>query len=43
MVKRLTFKFNKRAEYFVGADNKPPAVIAMCVNNPDRSPFAIQG
>jgi hypothetical protein len=41
--KRLTFKFNKRAENFVSADNETPSVAAMCVNNSDRSPFRIHG
>jgi hypothetical protein len=34
----LTFKFNKRAQLFVGAHNKAPSIVAMSVNNPDRAP-----
>jgi len=37
----LTFKFNKRAELFVGVDNKAPSIIPVRVNNPDRSPMSI--
>jgi hypothetical protein len=36
-----TFKFNKRAELFVGVHNEAPPVAAMCVCNPDRSPLGI--
>jgi hypothetical protein len=38
----LTFKFNKRAELFLGVHNKAPSVVAVRVNNPDCSPFAIE-
>jgi hypothetical protein len=34
----LTFKFNKRAELFIGTHNETLSVIAMRVSNPDRSP-----
>jgi hypothetical protein len=36
------FKFNKRAELFLGVHNKAPSVVAVCVNNPDCSPLTIQ-
>jgi hypothetical protein len=32
------FEFDKRTELFVGMHNKAPSVVAMRVNNPDRSP-----
>jgi hypothetical protein len=35
------FEFQKRSQYFIGAHNETLSV-AMRVNNPDRSPFAIQ-
>jgi hypothetical protein len=35
---RLSFKFNKRTEYFIGPDDETPSVAAVRVNNPDRSP-----
>jgi hypothetical protein len=38
---RLTFKFNKRAEFFISMHNKPLSVVAMRVCNPDRSPVGI--
>jgi hypothetical protein len=37
------FKFDKRAELFVGAHNKAPSVVAVRVKNPDRSPLRING
>ena|SRR5436190_3443806 len=37
------FKFNKRAELFVGVHNKALSVAAMRVCNPDRSPAGING
>ena len=36
------FKFNKRAELFVGVNNKAPSVAAMRVCNPDCLPVGIQ-
>jgi hypothetical protein len=39
----LTFKFNKRAELFVGVRDKAPSVAAVRVNNPDRSSLGING
>ena len=30
----MTFEFNKRAELFVGADDKAPSVVAVCVCDP---------
>jgi hypothetical protein len=35
------FKFDKRAELVVGADNKPLSVAAVRVNNPDCSPLRV--
>jgi hypothetical protein len=35
------FQFQKRSQYFFGADNETFSG-AMRVNDPDRSPFAIQ-
>jgi hypothetical protein len=37
----LTFKFNKRAELFVGVDNKAPPVVAVRICNKDCLPVAI--
>jgi hypothetical protein len=33
----------KRGELFVGTDDESLSVAAMCVCNPDRSPFAAHG
>ena len=33
------FTFHKRSQLFVGMHNKTLSVAAMCVCNPDRSPF----
>jgi hypothetical protein len=35
--------FDKRAEFFVGMDDKALSVVAVCVNNPDCSPLGING
>jgi hypothetical protein len=35
------FQFHKRAEYFVGAHDETPSVVAVSVNNPDRSPVGV--
>src|SRR5262249_79758 len=32
------FQFQKRSQYFIGAHNETFSVVAVCVNNPDRSP-----
>jgi hypothetical protein len=37
----LTFKFDKGAQLFVGANDKPLSVAAMRVYDPDRSPVGI--
>jgi hypothetical protein len=37
------FEFKKRSELFIRAHNEPPSVIAVRVNNPDRSPLTING
>jgi len=36
------FWFHKRSQLFIGTHNETLAIAAMRVNNPDRSPFAIQ-
>jgi hypothetical protein len=35
------FEFKKRGELFICSHNETLSVIAVCVSNPDRSPFAI--
>jgi hypothetical protein len=35
------FKFQKRIQLFIGADDETLSV-AMCVYNPDRSPLAVE-
>jgi hypothetical protein len=35
------FQFQKRSQQFVRADDKTPSVVAVRVNNPDRSLFKI--
>jgi hypothetical protein len=35
------FKFQKRSQLFIRAHNETLSVVAVCVNDPDRSPFAI--
>jgi hypothetical protein len=37
------FQFQKRGQCFIRAHNETPSVVAMCVNNPDCSPFGING
>ena len=36
-------KFYKCIQHFVGAHDEAPSVAAMCINNPDRSTFGING
>jgi hypothetical protein len=35
------FQFQKRSQYFIRSHNETLSVAAMCVSNPDRSPFEI--
>jgi hypothetical protein len=37
------FKFNKPSQLFVRAHNEALILVAMCVNNEDRSPLEING
>ena len=37
------FQFNKRSQLFIRTHNETLSVAAMRVNDPNRSPFAIQG
>jgi len=37
------FKFNKPSQLFVRARNEALILVAMCVNNEDRSPVGING
>jgi peptidase YpeB-like protein len=39
----LRFQLHKRSPLFIGMHNEPLSIVAMCVNNPDRSPFTIHG
>ena len=34
-----SFKFQKRSQLFIGVHDKTLSVVAMCVDNPDCSPF----
>jgi len=36
------FEFHKRRQLFIRAHNETVSVVAMCICNPDPSPFAIQ-
>ena len=36
------FQFQKRSQLFIRAHNETLSVVAMRVNNPDRSPFKIE-
>jgi hypothetical protein len=38
---RDSFKFQKRRQLLITTSDKPLSVVAVRVNNPDRSPFAI--
>jgi hypothetical protein len=38
---RDALKFEKRCQYFIGVYNKPLAIVAVCINNPDCSPARI--
>jgi hypothetical protein len=35
--------FEERRQLFIRTHNETLSVVAMCVNNPDRSPVAIHG
>jgi hypothetical protein len=35
-------QFHKRGQLFIRAHNEPLAVVAMCIGNPDRSPFVVE-
>jgi hypothetical protein len=37
------FKFQKRRQLFIRVHNETLSVAAMCVSNPERSPFEING
>jgi hypothetical protein len=37
------FQFHKRGQLFIGAHDETPSLVAMRVNNPDRSPARIHG
>jgi hypothetical protein len=37
------FEFQKRSQLFIRVHNETLSVAAMCVSNPDRSPFTIHG
>jgi len=37
------FQFEKRGQLFIGTHNETLSVVAMRVNNPDRSPVRING
>jgi hypothetical protein len=36
------FQFQKRGQYFIRVHNETLSVIAVCIDNPDSPPFAIQ-
>jgi hypothetical protein len=36
-------KLNKRSQLFIRTHNETLSVVAVCVGNPDRSPFTIYG
>jgi len=35
------FQFNKRRQLFIRAHNETLSIIAVCINDPDRSPFGV--
>jgi hypothetical protein len=37
------FEFQKRSQLFIGVHNETLSVVAVCINNPDRSTFAVDG
>jgi len=37
------FQFQKRSQLFIGVYNETLSVIAVRINNPDRSPLTING
>jgi hypothetical protein len=37
------FKFDKRSQLFICMYNEPLSIVAVCINNPDRSPVTIHG
>jgi hypothetical protein len=40
---RDQIKYQKRSQIFVRMNKVPLSIIAVCVSNPDCSPFAIHG
>jgi hypothetical protein len=40
---RARFQFHKRSQLFISVHNETLSVIAVCVNNPERSPAGING
>jgi hypothetical protein len=40
-VARGRFEFKKRRQLFIRTHNEPLSVVAVCINNPDRSPVGI--
>jgi hypothetical protein len=40
---RDPLKFKKRSQLFIRSHNETLPVIAVCINNPERSPFGIDG
>jgi hypothetical protein len=39
--RRDSFEFEKRGQLFISTDNETISVVALCVRNPDCSPFGI--
>jgi hypothetical protein len=36
------FEFQKRSQYFIRTHDEALSVVAVCVSNPDRSPFVVE-
>jgi hypothetical protein len=39
----LLREFHERSQYFIRTNDETLSVVAVCVNNPDHSPFRING
>jgi hypothetical protein len=37
------FQFQKRSQLFICPHNKAPSIVAMRINDPDRSPSGVNG
>jgi hypothetical protein len=41
LLRHLALEFDESSQLFIRVHNETPSVVAVCVSNPDRSPFPI--